>query len=91
MLVHLGLLARHLRDELQQHVMDRRTRKLPHRPTDHFFGTSSGGRRDPDRFRDRILTRSVERANANRTAQCLAELPAITPPPCAARGPRLRR
>lgn len=69
----------HLRAELMEHVMDRRARKLPHRPTDHFFGTSSGARRDPDRFRDRILARSVERANANRAARGVAELPAITP------------
>ena len=68
-----------LRDELLEHVMNRRARKLPHRPTDHFFGTSSGSRRDPDRFRDRILARSVERANTNRKALGLAELPAITP------------
>jgi hypothetical protein len=26
--------------------------------------TATGGRRDPDRFRDRILARSVERASA---------------------------
>jgi integrase len=69
----------HLRDELLEHVMDRRARKLPHGPADHFFGTSSGSRRDADRFRDRILARAVERANANRNALGLAELPAITP------------
>jgi integrase len=69
----------YLRDELLEHVMDRRARRLPHGPTDHFFGTSSGCRRDPDRFRDRILARSVERANVNRTARGVAALPAITP------------
>jgi hypothetical protein len=35
-------------------------------------------RRPADRFRDRILARAVERANANRKALGLAELPAIT-------------
>lgn len=81
----------HLRDELLEHVMDRRGRKLPHRPTDHFFGTSSGGRRDPDRFRDRILARSVERANANRTARGLAELPGSRRTRGAVLGRRSRR
>jgi hypothetical protein len=81
----------HLRDELLEHVMDRRARKLPHRPTDHFFGTSSGGRRDPDRFRDRILARSVERANANRTARGLAELPGSRRTRGAVLGRRSRR
>jgi hypothetical protein len=48
-------------------------------PSDHFFGTVTGGRRDPDRFRDRILARSLERANATRGEHGLAPLPAITP------------
>ena len=56
----------YLRDELLEHVMDRRARGLPLEPSDHFFGTSSGNRRDPDRFRDRILARAVERASSNR-------------------------
>ena len=54
----------YLRDELLEHVMDRRARALPLEPSDHFFGTSTGNRRDPDRFRDRILARAVERASS---------------------------
>ncbi|HET7047483.1 MAG TPA: tyrosine-type recombinase/integrase [Solirubrobacteraceae bacterium] len=59
--------------------MDRRARRLPLGPSDHFFGTASGRRRDPDRFRDRILARAVTRANANRAENGLAPLPPITP------------
>ena len=69
----------YLRDELLEHAMDRRARGLPFGPSDHFFGTATGKRRDPNRFRDRILTRSVERANANRAQSGLAPLPEITP------------
>jgi integrase len=65
----------YLRDELLEHLMDRQSRKLPMRPTDYFFGTATGGRRDPDR----ILARSVERASATRAEQGLAPLPPITP------------
>ena len=56
----------YLRDELLEYAMDRHARGLPHGPSDHFFGTATGKRRDPDRFRDRILARAVERASANR-------------------------
>ena len=69
----------YLRDELLEHAMDRRARRLPFGPSDHFFGTSSGRRRDPDRFRDRILARAVERATANRQQNGLPPLPEITP------------
>ena len=69
----------YLRDELLEHAMDRRARGLPHEPSDHFFGTSTGLRRDPDRFRDRILVRAVERATANREQNGLPPLPEITP------------
>ena len=69
----------YLRDELLAHALDRRARRLPFGPTDHFFGTSAGKRRDPDRFRDRILARAVERANHNRTRSGLPRLPDITP------------
>jgi integrase len=69
----------YLRDELLEHAMDRQARGLPFGPSDHFFGTATGKRRDPNRFRDRILTRSVERANANRAQSGLAPLPEITP------------
>ncbi len=69
----------YLRDELLEHAMDRRARGLPDEPSDHFFGTSTGRRRDPDRFRDRILARAVERATANREQNGLPPLPEITP------------
>jgi integrase len=69
----------YLRDELLEYVMDRRARGLRHGPSDHFFGTSTGRRRDPDRFRDRILSRAVERANTKRADVGLPALPAITP------------
>jgi integrase len=62
-------ISRYLRDELLEHMMDRQSRSLPMRPSDYFFGTATGGRRDPDRFRDRILARRVERANATRAEQ----------------------
>ncbi len=69
----------YLRDELLAYAMDRRARGLPLGLTDHFFGTATGKRRDPDRFRDRILARAVTRASANREASGLPPLPAITP------------
>ena len=69
----------YLRDELLEHAMDRRARGLPFGPSDHFFGTATGRRRDTDRFRDRILARAVERANSNRAQSGLAPLPGITP------------
>jgi integrase len=69
----------YLRDELLEYAMDRRARGLPHEPSDHFFGTNTGRRRDPDRFRDRILARAVERAGANRERNGLPPLPEITP------------
>ena len=69
----------YLRDEVLAYVMDRRARGLPLGPTDYFFGTATGKRRDPDRFRDRILARAVARANANRAELGLMPMPAITP------------
>jgi integrase len=69
----------YLRDELMEYVMDRRAHGLPHRPADRFFGTATGKRRDPDRFRDRILARAVERVNSNRAGSGAAPLPSITP------------
>jgi integrase len=53
----------YLRDELLEYVMDRRSRGLPMAPSDYFFGTARGKRRDQDRFRDRILYRALARAN----------------------------
>jgi hypothetical protein len=38
-------------------------------PADHFFGTTNGRRRDPDRFRDRVLARSARLANERRAEQ----------------------
>lgn len=69
----------YLRHELLEHAMERRARGLPFGPSDHFFGTATGKRRDPDRFRDRILARAVERASSNRAQTGLAPLPEITP------------
>jgi integrase len=48
-------------------------------PKDHFFGTLTGKRRDPNRFRDRILARAVALANERRAEQHRAPLPEITP------------
>jgi integrase len=59
--------------------MYRRARGLPHAPSGHFFGTNTGRRRDPDRFRDCILARAVDRATSNRTDAGLPPLPEITP------------
>jgi integrase len=69
----------YLRDELVAYRVDRRERGLPCAPTDYFFGTATGKRRDPDRFRDRILGRALERASANRAREGRPELPSITP------------
>ena len=69
----------YLRDELLSYVMDRRARGLPLSPSDYFFGTATGKRRDPDRFRDRILARAVTRASSNRAEAGLPPLPPITP------------
>ena len=69
----------YLRDQLVAYVIDRRERGLPSGPKDYFFGTATGKRRDPNRFRDRILVRAIERANANRAEAGLPELPEITP------------
>ncbi len=43
-----------LLDELVRHRAQRIADDFPMGPTDHFFGTISGKRRDPDRFRDRV-------------------------------------
>jgi integrase len=69
-----------LLDELFSYVADRRSRRLPMGPGDYFFPTHTGGRRDPDRFRDRILARSVDRASEQRAAAGLMPMPTgITP------------
>lgn len=69
----------YLRDELLAYSMDRERRGLPRGASDFFFGTGNGKRRDPNRFRDRILRRSVEQANDERATKGLQALPAITP------------
>ncbi|MHB8695804.1 MAG: tyrosine-type recombinase/integrase [Solirubrobacteraceae bacterium] len=69
-----------LLDELFTYVADRRSRGLPMGPEDYFFPTHTGRRRDPDRFRDRILARSVNLATERRVAAGLMPMPgAITP------------
>ena len=69
----------YLRDELLEYVLDRRAGGLPFAPSGHFFGTATGHRRDPDRFRDRILARAVARASSKRVDGGLPPLPQITP------------
>jgi integrase len=81
----------YLRDELLEYVMDRRARGLPHEPSDHFFGTSTGRRRDPDRFRDRILARAVERANGTVSRAACRRYRRSRRTRCGGRGRRSRR
>jgi integrase len=69
----------YLRDELLAYSMNRERRGLPCEANDLFFGTGTGKRRDPNRFRDRILRRSVKQANGERAKKGLQALPAITP------------
>lgn len=64
---------------LREHYEQRLRDGFPMGPKDHFFGTLTGKRRDPDRFRDRILARAVALANERRAEQGLAPLPEITP------------
>ena len=67
------------RSELVRHREQRIRDGFPMEPADHFFRTTSGSRRDPDRFRDRVLARSTELANTKRAEQGLPALPKITP------------
>ncbi len=67
------------RDELVRHYEQRIQDGFPMGAEDHFFGTLSGGRRDRNRFRDRVLGRSVELANKKRSEEGLPPLPKITP------------
>ena len=65
----------YLRDELLEHVMDRRARRLPTGPSDYFFGTATGRpprprplpRPDP-RSRRRARERNPRRARARAAA-----------------------
>lgn len=67
------------RGELLRHREQRLQDGFPMGPNDHFFGTLSGGRRDRNRFRDRVLGRSVELANERRAEASQPPLPKITP------------
>jgi len=67
------------RGELVLHREQRLRDGFPMGPKDHFFGTTSGRRRDPNRFRDRVLERSATRANEKRAEQGLAPLPRSLP------------
>ena len=67
------------RSELVRHREQRLRDGFPMGPDDHFFGVKGGGRRDPDRFRDRVLTRSAQLASKRRAKQGLPALPRITP------------
>jgi integrase len=69
----------YLRGELLAYATDRRSRGLPCGHADYFFGTTTGKRRDDNRFRDRNLQRAVVRADTNRADDGLAPLPDITP------------
>jgi integrase len=66
-------------DELVAHRQQRLRDGFPMGPADHFFGTHTGKRRDSNRFRDRVLSRSVKHANETRAKEGLAPLPKITP------------
>lgn len=64
---------------LRAHYEQRLRDGFPMSPGNHFFGTLTGKRRDPDRFRDRILARAVTLGGERRAEQDLPSLPAITP------------
>ncbi|MGH2878692.1 MAG: tyrosine-type recombinase/integrase [Solirubrobacteraceae bacterium] len=64
--------------ELRSHLEQRLRDDYPMGADDHFFGTQSGTRRDPDRFRDRVLAKSVALANKRRAERQLSALPKIT-------------
>jgi integrase len=68
-----------LHDVLLLHREQRLRDGFPMAPGNHFFGTRSGRRGDPNRFRDRVLNRATERANTNRAKQGLPPLARITP------------
>jgi integrase len=65
--------------ELRAHGDQRVRDLLPMGPEDHFFGTVTGKRRDTNRFRDRVLAKSVALASERRASHGLARLPRITP------------
>ncbi len=67
------------RDELLRHREQRIKDGFPMTVEDHFFGTLTGNHRDRNRFRDRVLSRSVKLANEKRSKAGLPPLPKITP------------
>jgi integrase len=67
------------RDELLRYREQRLRDGFPMGPSEHFFGTKTGHRRDPNRFRSGILKPSAEQTNQKRAEQGLAPLPRITP------------
>lgn len=68
-----------LSDELLTHQEQRLRDGLPMRSSDHFFGTRSGRRRDPNQFRSAVLKPTLARATEMRAEQGLPPLPQITP------------
>ncbi|MHB1570426.1 MAG: tyrosine-type recombinase/integrase [Solirubrobacteraceae bacterium] len=69
-----------LHRELELHAAQRMNDGFPMGPEHHFFGTATGNARDPDRFRDRILARSVALTNERRAEHGHPPLPErITP------------
>ncbi len=66
-------------NELVRYRAQRLHDGFPMGAEDCFFGTKTGSRRDPNRFRDRVLGRSVKLANERRAEQGLPPLPRITP------------
>jgi integrase len=67
------------RDELLRYNEQRLRDGFPMGSSDHFFGTKTGHRRDPNRFRSSVFKPSAERANQKRAEHGLSPLPKITP------------
>ena len=67
-------------DELVAHRQAMDTLARACGPNSYVYGTVRGGRRDPNRFRDRILKRTAELANTRRREAGLNPLPdRVTP------------
>ncbi len=81
----------YLRDELLEYAMDRRACGLPLAPSDYFFGTASGNRRDQDRFRDRILYRALSAPTPAARSKGCRRFRRSRRTRCGARGQRLPR
>ena len=66
--------------ELRGHLAFLATRGQPRGPRAYLFPTTKGGRRDPDRLRDRIFNTAVARADELREARGVAPMPeGLTP------------